>query len=133
MSAPFLGRGWKFPVQVDATTGRMLMSEGEDDIAEAIRVILLTSRGERVMRPDFGSGLRDFVFRTMDGTTLTMLQSDLKRAITVWEPRVRDVEVQATVEPSRPGQLQIRIQYVVRSTNNLFNQVYPFYLDEGTK
>jgi phage baseplate assembly protein W len=133
MSAPFLGRGWKFPVQVDATTGRMLMSEGEEDIAEAIRVILLTSRGERVMRPDFGSGLRNFVFRSMDGTTLTLLQSDLQKAIMVWEPRVRNVAVQAALDPSRPGLLQIRIQYVVRSTNNLFNQVYPFYLDEGTK
>lgn len=133
MSAPFLGKGWKFPVQVDATTGRMRMTEGEDDIAEAIRIILLTAKGERVMRPDFGSGLRDFVFRTMDGTTITQLQNDLERAITVWEPRVRDVEVRAAVDPSRPGQLQLRIRYVVRSTNNLFNQVYPFYLDEGTK
>ncbi|XID90226.1 GPW/gp25 family protein [Paenibacillaceae bacterium WGS1546] len=133
MSAPFLGRGWKFPVQVDATTGRMRMSEGEDDIAEAIRIILLTAKGERVMRPGFGSGLRDFVFRTMDGTTITQLQNDLERAITVWEPRVRDVEVRAAIDPSRPGQLQLRIRYVVRSTNNLFNQVYPFYLDEGTK
>lgn len=133
MSAPFLGKGWKFPVQVDATTGRMRMSEGEDDIAEAIRVILLTAKGERVMRPDFGSGLRDFVFRTMDGTTITQLQNDLERAITVWEPRVRDVEVRVALDSSRPGQLQLRIRYVVRSTNNLFNQVYPFYLDEGTK
>jgi len=132
MSAPFLGRGWKFPVQVDVTTGRMRMSEGEDDIAEAIRIIMLTAKGERAMRPDFGSGLRDFVFRTMDGTTLTLLQNDLERAVTVWEPRVQDVEVRAEVDPSRPGLLQIHVRYVVRSTNNLFNQVYPFYLDEGT-
>ncbi|QTH40302.1 GPW/gp25 family protein [Cohnella sp. LGH] len=133
MSASFLGRGWKFPIAVDATTGRFLLSEGEDDIAEAIRIILMTSRGERVMRPDFGCGLRDFVFGTTDETTLRLLETDITQAITVWEPRVRDVEVTAKLDPSQPGKLSIGIAYVVRSTNNLFNQVYPFYLEEGTK
>lgn len=132
MSASFLGKGWRFPVRVDSTTGRILLSEGEDDIAEAIRVILMTSKGERIMRPDFGSGLKDFVFGTMDGTTLRMLETDLERAITVWEPRVTDVEVRAQIDPSDTGRLRIGVQYVVRSTNNLFNQVYPFYLEEGT-
>lgn len=133
MSASFLGRGWKFPVQVDRATGRLLLSEGEEDIAEAIRIILKTSRGERVMRPDFGCGLNDFVFDTMDDTTLRLLESDITQAITVWEPRVKDVEVEVTQDDSKPGRMQIGITYVVRSTNNLFNQVYPFYLEEGTK
>ncbi|MFB9275287.1 GPW/gp25 family protein [Cohnella cellulosilytica] len=133
MSASFLGRGWKFPIAVDATTGRFLLSEGEDDIAEAIRIILMTSRGERVMRPDFGCGLRDFAFGTTDETTLRLLETDITQAITVWEPRVTDVEVTAGLDPSHSGKLSIGISYVVRSTNNLFNQVYPFYLEEGTK
>ncbi len=133
MSASFLGRGWKFPIAVDATTGRFLLAEGEDDIAEAIRIILMTSRGERVMRPDFGCGLRDFAFGTTDETTLRLLETDITQAITVWEPRVTDVEVAARLDPSHPGKLSIGISYVVRSTNNLFNQVYPFYLEEGTK
>ncbi|MBN2982780.1 MULTISPECIES: GPW/gp25 family protein [Cohnella] len=133
MSTPFLGKGWRFPVRADATTGRMLLSEGEDDIAEAIRIILMTSKGERLMRPDFGCGLRDYVFGTMDATTLRLLESDAQRAITVWEPRVKNVGVKAKVDPSDPGRLQLHVQYTVRSTNNLFNQVYPFYLEEGTK
>jgi hypothetical protein len=133
MSASFLGRGWKFPVSVDATTGRFLLSEGEEDIAEAIRVILMTSRGERVMRPEFGCGLRDYVFGTMDETSLRLMETDIREAITVWEPRVRDVEVSVSVADSQEGRLSISVTYIVRSTNNLFNQVYPFYLEEGTK
>lgn len=132
MSASFLGRGWKFPVQVDKATGRFLLSEGEEDIAEAIRIILKTSKGERVMRPDFGCGLNEFVFESTDETTLRLLEADIRQAITIWEPRVTDVEVEATLDESQPGRLLISITYVVRSTNNLFNQVYPFYLDEGT-
>lgn len=133
MSASFLGRGWKFPVSVDATTGRFLLSEGEEDIAEAIRIILMTSKGERVMRPDFGCRLRDFAFGTMDETSLRLIETDIREAITVWEPRVTDVEVQASIDSGSDGRLLLSISYVVRATNNLFNQVYPFYLEEGTK
>ncbi|MCD9025830.1 GPW/gp25 family protein [Cohnella silvisoli] len=133
MSASFLGRGWKFPIAVDATTGRFLLSEGEEDIAEAIRIILMTSRGERVMRPEFGCGLRNFVFGTTDETTMRLLESDITQAITVWEPRVTDVEVEARLDESQSGRMLLIVNYIVRSTNNLFNQVYPFYLEEGTK
>lgn len=129
--ASFLGRGWKFPVNVDAATGRILMSEGEDDIRESIRIILRTAKGERVMRPDFGSGLRKFVFSTTDETTLRLLATDVQRSIRTWEPRVTDVEVEAKPDPAGTGRVNLHISYVVRSTNNLFNQVYPFYLEEG--
>jgi phage baseplate assembly protein W len=95
MSAAFLGRGWKFPVSVDATTGRFLLTEGEEDIAEAIRIILMTSKGERVMRPGFGCRLRDFAFGTMDATSLRLIEADVREAVTIWEPRVTDVEVKA--------------------------------------
>ncbi|TMV51554.1 GPW/gp25 family protein [Paenibacillus mesophilus] len=132
LTSEFLGRGWKFPVQVDPATGRIRLSEYEEDIAEAIRIILGTSLGERVMRPDFGCGLRDYVFGTTDDTTLRMLEGSIVEAIRVWEPRVEEVEVNATPDRTDPGKVQIRIQYLVRTTNNLFNQVYPFYLYEGT-
>jgi len=127
----FLGRGWKFPVQVDPVTGRIMMSDGEDDIAEAIRIILMTYRGERVMRPDFGSRLNDYVFGLTDPTTLGVLESDLRNAIMAWEPRVGKVEVHVQQDKSNPEQLWIDITYTVRSTNNLFNMVYPFYINEG--
>lgn len=129
----FLGRGWKFPVQVDPITGRIIMSDGEEDIAEAIRIILMTYRGERVMRPSFGSRLNDFVFGLTDPTTLGVLESDLRNAIMAWEPRVKNVEVQVQMGDANSEQLWINIKYAVRSTNNLFNLVYPFYINEGTR
>lgn len=128
----FLGRGWKFPVQVDPVTGRIMMSEGEEDIAEAIQIILRTFQGERVMRPAFGSRLNDFVFGLTDPTTMGVLESDLRNAIMAWEPRVGKVEVQVEHDNSNPEQLWINIKYTVRSTNNLFNLVYPFYINEGS-
>ncbi|MDQ0061128.1 MULTISPECIES: GPW/gp25 family protein [Paenibacillus] len=133
MSASFLGKGWKFPVQVDATTGRILMADAEEDIAEAIRIIIRTSKGERLMRPDFGCGLREFVFGTTDETSLRLISSEVTDAIRIWEPRVKDIEVKAQLDPQHTGRVLLTVSYAVRSTNNLFNQVYPFYLEEGTK
>ncbi|MBL0388115.1 GPW/gp25 family protein [Tumebacillus sp. ITR2] len=132
MDNHFLGRGWKFPVTVDPATGRILMSEHEEDIAEAIRVIIWTAKGERVMRPKFGCGIHQFVFERTDPTTVSLMEESVKSAIMQWEPRVHQVTAKVTSDPSADGRLSISVSYVVRSTNNLYNQVYPFYIHEGT-
>ncbi|UUZ94996.1 GPW/gp25 family protein [Paenibacillus sp. P25] len=86
-----------------------------------------------MMRPDFGRGVESFLFGSTDETTLHLLESNVEEAIRVWEPRVHEVEVRAEPDPGNPGKVMIRIRYEVRATNNLFNQVYPFYIHEGTK
>lgn len=133
MSKAFLGRGWKFPVQVDEATGRIMMSDYEDDIAEAIRIIISTSRGERVMRQHFGCSVNNYVFGPTDPTTLRMLENEIKEAIIAWEPRVDAVDIRAELDTEKREKLYINIKYVVRTTNNLFNLVYPFYLYEGIR
>lgn len=133
MAKSFLGRGWKFPIEVDTVTNRIIMSEYEDDIKEAIRIILSTSKGERVMRSNFGCSIHSFIFGLTDVTTLKLIESSVTEAIMIWEPRVDQIETQAIFDQGNPGRLLINISYVVRSTNNLFNLVYPFYISEGTK
>ncbi|ASS75491.1 baseplate protein [Tumebacillus algifaecis] len=133
MGKSFLGRGWKFPIEVDPTTGRIAMSEHEDDIAEAIRIILWTAKGERVMRPDFGCAIHNYIFETTDPTTISLMEAAVSDAITAWEPRVHEIDVKISLDDNEAGKLHISVSYVVRTTNNLYNQVYPFYMHEGTK
>ncbi|WXR60687.1 GPW/gp25 family protein [Peptostreptococcaceae bacterium AGR-M142] len=133
MSKDFLGRGLSFPIRVDKSTGKIKMVFAEDDIKESIRIILGTKKGERVMRPDFGSRLNEFIFESVDATTLFLIEEEVKSAITNWEPRVEDVSVKASLEDHSDGRVDIKIEYRVRMTNNLFNLVYPFYLKEGKK
>ena len=130
MAKEFLGKGWRFPVNVDAD-GQIAMSEHEQDIREAIRIILTTSKGERVMRPDFGCGIHDFVFASINTATLTLIESSVREALTLWEPRIELMNVGASTERIGEGVLLISIDYKVRTTNNQFNLVYPFYLREG--
>ena len=92
MAKEFLGRGWKFPVQVDSR-GRIAMSDFEDDIRESIRIILSTSKGERVMRPDFGCGIHEFVFASINTTTIGLIESSVREALITWEPRIELLKV----------------------------------------
>jgi phage baseplate assembly protein W len=130
MAQEFLGVGWKFPVQVDSA-GNIATSAFEQDIREAIRIILSTGKGERAMRPDFGCGIHEFVFDSMSTTTIGLIESSVREALIRWEPRIELLRLRVSTEAADVGQLLVGIDYRVRATNNEFNLVYPFYLTES--
>jgi phage baseplate assembly protein W len=132
MPKAFLGRGWKFPVAATLDRGKIATSEYEQDIREAIWIILSTSKGERVMRPDFGCGAHDLVFASMNKATLGLIETSVREALTTWERRIDLLKIEISTEDAANGKLLIGIDYRVRETNNDFNLVYPFYLTEGT-
>lgn len=126
----FLGRGWKFPVSLSAT-GKLFTSEHEQDVREAIWIIISTSKGERAMQPTFGCGIHDFVFATLSVATLGLIESSVQEALIEWEPRIEINEIRVEPDPKEPSKLYVDIHYRVRTTNNEFNLVYPFYLRGG--
>lgn len=132
MAKAFLGRGWKFPVRVDPVSGRVAMSEDEQDIKESIRIIIATAPGERLMRPDFGCGIHDLVFSAMSRVTVGLFESRVREAITKFEARVEIVKLDISTRDSARGKLEIDLTCLIRDTNNEFNLVFPFYLTEGT-
>lgn len=95
-NARVYGRGMAFPPRVGAD-GRMAWSEGEPNIREAIRIILSTEPGERLRLPEFGAGLRRFLFEPNTLATHTLIRQTIAEALKRWEPRVQveAVEVQA--------------------------------------
>lgn len=127
----FLGRGFKFPIQADEMTGKMKTSAYDEDIKEAIYLILMTRKGERIMKPEFGCGVHDYAFGTLDYTSLSMMERSVREALALWEPRITDVEVNLTVDDKKDSCVLISIDYTVRSTNNPYNLVFPFYMNEG--
>lgn len=132
MAKEFLGRGWKFPVGINPITGRLAMSEHEQDIKESIRIIVTTAPGERLMRPDFGCGIHELVFSTISRATLGVFESRIRQAITKWEPRVEILKLEIGTREADKGKLDIQLTCRVRETNNEFNLVFPFYLTEGS-
>ncbi len=130
MSDKFFGRGWKFPITIDERGG-IALSEYEKKIRESILIILSTAKGERVMRPDFGCDIHDFAFSVINTSTLTLIKSAVKEALLLWEPRIEVLDVETFTEKINDGILSIKINYKIRTTNTVFNMVYPFYLKSG--
>lgn len=125
----FLGVGWAFPPAATAA-GDMELAAYEADIEQSIRIILGTAPGERVMRPDFGAGLKTLLFEPINTTTAALAQFNVQKALIEWEPRIDEISVKVTTQPAI-GILSIDIRYRVRLTNVFYNLVYPFYLTEG--
>ncbi len=124
-----IGQGWKFPIKVNPKGG-LSYSSGPERIQDAIWIVLSTSLGERLMRPNFGAGIHDYVFQSNSDVVRTQLRTAVNDALLRWEARieVKDVIVQ---EGTQPSQVLISIDYQIRSTNELFNLVYPLYVQEG--
>ena len=125
-----LGRGWAFPVGVDAR-GRIAMAGGVEDIEQAMIMILLTPKSHRVMRPEFGSRLHELVFAPNDANTTGLAVSYVEEALRMWEPRIELQRVQASADPQSPERLLIHIEYQVRSTHDRRSLVFPFYRIPG--
>jgi len=132
MSRPddFLGRGWAFPVAA-GSDGEAATVAAAEDVRQAIRLIIETEPGERVMRPDFGAGLRSLIFEPSSTETATLVRHRVQRGLATWEPRIDVVEVTVALADPAAGRLDVTIEYVIRATNTFYNLVYPFYLQEG--
>lgn len=126
----FLGSGWTFPVQADESGG-VSLSTRDRDIAEAIRIILLTSKGERVMRPEFGCQIHTLIFAPNDSTTTGLACYYVSEALAMWEPRIRVLDIVPRVETSTPERLDIEIQYEIKATLDRRSLVFPFYRIPG--
>lgn len=126
----FLGVGWAFPVGVDAR-GRIALARQERDIEEAIRIILLTPKGQRVMRPEFGCQIHDLMFAPNDATTAGLAAYYVEEALGMWEPRIHVKEVNARPDPESQARLLIDITYEVKATHDSRSLVFPFYRIPG--
>jgi phage baseplate assembly protein W len=122
----FIGRGWAFPIGLDLR-GRVELTTGTGAIERAIRLILQTVRGARVMRPQFGSDLHLLAFAENNATTAGLADFYVRRALARWEPRIEVENVKATWPDADQGTMTIDITYIVKATNDRRNLVFPFY------
>jgi phage baseplate assembly protein W len=122
-----IGSGLAFPLQVDRRGG-IALARDEQDIDQAIQLILGTAPGERPMRPEFGCGVHDYVFDTIDANTIGNMEQAIREALARWEPRIEVSDVSFDLSQAGNGLLTIDIGYRVRATNTERNLVHPFYV-----
>jgi hypothetical protein len=116
-SADLLGQGISFPPRVGAD-GRVAWSSGETNVRDAIRVILLTSQGERMRLPNFGAGLSRFLYEPNTVATRHLLQDRIVRALAQWEPRIAVQSVQVDADPTDPQAAIATVTYQLIATQS---------------
>ena len=128
----FLGRGWSFPPEFYAGGAEVEMVDGEEDIRQSLHILLSTSMGERIMFSSYGCDLGRYLFAEIDQGLVNELTDIITDAILTNEPRIQTDHVEINQHDSVTGLLLISIDYTVRSTNNRYNLVYPFYINEAS-
>lgn len=122
-----IGRGWAFPPQLGPTQ-TFVLTDPQNEIEQAIWIILNTTPGERVMRPTFGSRLHELVFAPNNSQTAAIAQRYVEEALKMWEPRIELIEIEVYPDPGQVGLLHITIYYEVKATHDRRSLVYPHYL-----
>jgi hypothetical protein len=126
MSVPHY-RAWRFihpdldttagPAGLSLTPrGSIAMVDDRDSVRQAILLLLSTIPGERIMRPDYGCLLHRLVFSPNDETTAGLAIHYVRQALTLWEPRIDILHLDAERNEEDPEQLLISLEYRLRAT-----------------
>ena len=126
----YLGVGWGFPPTFEQ--GEVGMVAAEEDISQSLEILMGTTLGERVMRFDYGSNLRNLLFEPLTNTLKTRIRGIVETAILKYEPRIKVNQIDLQQEDEFLGMVELTIEYTIISINSRQNFVYPFYLKEGT-
>jgi phage baseplate assembly protein W len=124
-----LGRGWAFPVRWSAA-GEVALVEAEEDVREAILLLLRTAPDERVMRPGYGAGVDRYVFAGRTAETQFRLQEDVRIALVRHEPRVLVERVSAELPEDDDGRIDVVVDYRIDEHRPRQSLVFPFYLQQ---
>lgn len=127
MANPIIGSGWNFPPRLNER-GTMALTADDNEIEQAIAIILGTVPGQRVMRPEFGCRIHELVFAPNNSATAGLAGRYVVEALGRWEPRIELQRVEASPDLDSPNQLLISIEYRVAATHSNRSLVYPFYL-----
>lgn len=125
----FLGIGVSFPVEVDTQTKRFKLVSYEEDIKQAIYIILMTGQGERVMQGDFGCNISQYIFEINNPTYMNLLKIEIVAALTKWEPRIEEIDVSIDSSKMAEGQVIFSLAYKISATQRSDNFVFPYYLE----
>jgi phage baseplate assembly protein W len=119
------GSGFSFPLRF--ARGRLVPDTGEALVRRSLWLLLATSLGERVARPDYGGGLHDLVFAPATGETLGRIARAVEHAIVTHEPRVAVDRVSVAADPREPGLLNIDVEVTILATVTPLSFVFPFH------
>lgn len=114
-SGQMFGRGLAFPPRV-GPDGRVAWSQGEANVRESVRIILMTELRERLRLPDFGGGLGLYLFEPNTVATRHQIKDRIGKALAQWEPRLKVESITVEPDPEEPSGAVATITYRLVAT-----------------
>ena len=127
-----IGTSWAFPPRFNHNSGSADMVTGNTNIVQSLTVLFGTQRGERILEQEYGCDIASFLYRPITSPTASALRNQIRRAITVYEPRIKLEDVILDTSASVDGKITIHLHWLEETTNTRSNMVFPFYAVEGT-
>lgn len=132
----FLGTGWSFPPSFNKNSGTVEMVSEIQDIEQSLEILLSTSLRERVMQPEYGCNLKDYLFEPISSSVIGFIKDRVQNALLYYEPRIAVENIEVTAQDSFDlieGKFTISVDYIIPETNSRFNYVFDFYKNEALK
>lgn len=127
----FLGAGWSFPPDFNKETADVTIVSGVTDIEQSLNILFSTFNGERLMVPEYGCKLVEFLFEDIDSTLVAQMTDKITNAILYFEPRITLNSVTVDTSDCLNGVIYIKLDYMIKQINSRNNSVYPYYINEG--
>lgn len=125
-----IGKGWAFPPQFNVEDNTTVMVDSVEDIHQSLYILFTTELGERVMQPDYGSAMKTMIFEGMNEHFLSYMRMVLTRSILLYEARIKPLSIDFTMDPQDASLFIMHLSYVIVSTNQRNNFVFPYYINQ---
>lgn len=124
-------RGWSFPIELDEKTGKVKEANEEDMVKQSIIMILSTEIGDRIMLPEYGCSLRQFMFEPITYTIIKRIEKEVERSIKKWEQDIKGLSVMVHQDMDVGNSVIINIEYYIEGNANPQSISIPLNLNEG--
>lgn len=105
-------RGWKFPIDVDKTTGRIMTIEDNENVKQSVKIIVQTQKFERKMRETFGTDMNSFMFENIDYTLINNMAKEVNRSIKKWEKHIEKLAVSVNQSLENVSSVNVDINFM---------------------
>ena len=105
-------KGWKFPIQINESNGRIQTVEDNECVKQSVKMILSTQLYERKIVPTFGTDLRRYMFEVVSPTFVSDLKKTIASSVNKWEEHVLDINVSVEATPGPISTVNTSVDYI---------------------
>lgn len=105
--------GVSLPIRRSTSDGFEMITRFKHLVKQNLKMILLTAPGERIMEPDFGVGLRNYLFQNYNQNTISEIDEKIKEQVLKYLPVILIENISYSQSPTNPNRLNISLKFTI--------------------